>query len=154
MSFHNNFEKWQWLSAPQNCPVCKQEPMPEGMEDIVELPNSWLSSEPFECLKGACHLIAKRHVIELFEFDDTELHSLMKEVQLCARALKKVTNAIKINYEIHGNTIPHFHVHLYPRYRDDPFPGRAIDYNQKKQWFSTEEYRQFVKNMRAEILSG
>lgn len=154
MSFHDNYQKWQLMVDPRNCPVCKQEPMPEGMEDIVELANSWLSSERFECLPGACHLIAKKHVVELFEFTDTELLSLMKEVQLCAKALKEVTGAVKINYEIHGNTVPHFHIHLYPRYRDDPFPGQAIDYNQKKQWYTEEEYREYVSNLRAEIIKS
>jgi len=142
------------MTDPSNCPVCQQKPMPDGMEDIAELPHSWLSSEPLECLKGACHLITKKHVIELFEFDDVELLALMKEVQLCAKALHKVTNAVKINYEIHGNTVPHFHVHLYPRYQDDPFPGQAIDYSQKKYWYTTVEYREFVCAMRVEIMKG
>jgi len=142
------------MTDSSNCPVCQQKPMPEGMEDIAELPNSWLSSEPLECLKGACHLVAKKHVIELFEFNDVELLALMKEVQLCAKTLQKLTNAVKINYEIHGNTVPHFHVHLYPRYQDDPFPGQGIDYNQKKYWYTTVEYHEFVCAMRAEIMKG
>ncbi len=121
--------------------------MPEGMVDIVELPNSWLSAEPVECLKGACHLMAKQHVIELYELHNDELLAFMKEVQLCARALKTVTNAVKINYEIHGNSVPHLHVHLYPRYRDDPFPGKAIDYSQRKRLYSDEEFKAFVGEM-------
>jgi diadenosine tetraphosphate (Ap4A) HIT family hydrolase len=32
-----------------------------------------------------------------------------------------------MNYEIHGNSIPHLHLHLYPRFRGDPYEGRAID---------------------------
>jgi len=38
----------------------------------------------------------------------------MKDVQTSARALKHVTRAVKINYEIHGNTVPHLHMHLFP----------------------------------------
>jgi diadenosine tetraphosphate (Ap4A) HIT family hydrolase len=33
-----------------------------------------------------------------------------------AKALKEVTCAAKINYEIHGNTVPHLNIHLFPRY--------------------------------------
>ena len=151
MSFHTNFEKWQRMTEPANCPVCNAAPMPEGMEDIAELPHSWLSAEPIDCLKGACHLIAKRHAVELFDFEEAELLAVMKEVQLCARALKKVTGAVKINYEIHGNTVPHFHVHLYPRYLDDPFPGQAIDYHQKRRWYTDAEYADFISKMRVEL---
>ena len=151
MSFHSNFEQWLAMTERQNCPVCQQLPMPEGMVDIVELPNSWLSAEPIEVLKGACHLVAKQHVVELYELHDDELLALMKEVQLCARTLKTVTNAVKINYEIHGNTLPHLHVHLYPRYRDDPFPGKAIDYSQKKRLYSDEEFKAFVGEMQKAI---
>lgn len=32
-----------------------------------------------------------------------------------------------MNYEIHGNTIPHLHMHLFPRFDGDPFEGRPID---------------------------
>ena len=125
--------------------------MPDGMVDIVELPNSWLSAEPVDCLKGACHLVAKKHVLELYELNDAELLAYMKEAQLCARALKTVTNAVKINYEIHGNTVPHLHMHLYPRYKDDPFPGQAIDYSQKKRQYSDKEFDTFVEDMRKAI---
>ena len=127
--------------------------MPEGMLDILELNNSWLSAEPVDCLKGACHLTAKKHVVELYELTDDELLPLMKEVQRCARALQQVTQAVKINYEIHGNTLPHLHIHLYPRYKDDPFPGRAIDYHQKRGWYGEGEFEVFVERMRREITS-
>ena len=31
------------------------------------------------------------------------------------------------NVEIHGNTIPHLHTHIFPRYPGDPFEGKPID---------------------------
>ncbi len=152
MSFHTNYEQWLRWSDPRYCPCCNQEPMPEGMVDIVELPHSWLDAEPVDCLRGACHLVAKKHVVELYELDDQELLDLMKELCLCAKALKKVTQAVKINYEIHGNSAPHLHIHLYPRYMDDPFPGQAIDYAQKKNQYEEEGgFEAFVKAMQKEI---
>ncbi len=151
MSFHDNYAKWERLAKPEYCPVCHQEPMPSEMVDIVELPNSWLSAEPVDCLKGACHLIAKKHVLEIYEFNDAELLDWMKEVQICAKALHKVTGAVKINYEIHGNSVPHLHLHLYPRYLDDPFPGQPIDYRQKQRWYSNDEFVEFVEKMQFTI---
>jgi diadenosine tetraphosphate (Ap4A) HIT family hydrolase len=46
---------------------------------------------------------------------------------LVARALNDELRPAKLNYEIHGNTIPHLHLHLYPRTEEDPFVGRPID---------------------------
>jgi hypothetical protein len=31
------------------------------------------------------------------------------------------------SYEIHGNSIPHLHLHLYPRHAGAPFVGGPID---------------------------
>ena len=46
---------------------------------------------------------------------------------LAARALSDLFRPSKMNYEIHGNTIPHLHMHLYPRFAGDPYEGRPIN---------------------------
>jgi diadenosine tetraphosphate (Ap4A) HIT family hydrolase len=30
---------------------------------------------------------------------------------------------VKLNYDLLGNSLPHLHTHLVPRYADDPRPG-------------------------------
>ena len=37
------------------------------------------------------------------------------------------SGATKMNYEVHGNTIPHLHMHFFPRYAGDPFETRLAD---------------------------
>ena len=44
-----------------------------------------------------------------------------------ARALSAELRPTKMNYEIHGNTVRHLYLHLFPRMDDDPFVGRPID---------------------------
>jgi diadenosine tetraphosphate (Ap4A) HIT family hydrolase len=51
----------------------------------------------------------------------------MKDLQRVADAVQTITGAVTLNYEIHSNTIPHLHVHLFPRYRGDPFEDGPID---------------------------
>jgi len=46
---------------------------------------------------------------------------------MAAQALDALFRPAKMNYEIHGNTIPHLHIHLFPRFAGDPFVGRPID---------------------------
>ncbi len=152
MSFHTNYDEWLRMTLPEHCPICRAAPMPEGMEDLYELSNTWLNSEPKECLRGACHVTSKHHAVELFDLSDSELLGVTREVAVYARALRTVTGAVKINYEIHGNTLPHLHVHLYPRYLDDPFAGRPIDYNARRtDLYGDGEYQAFVAAMRGEI---
>jgi diadenosine tetraphosphate (Ap4A) HIT family hydrolase len=38
-----------------------------------------------------------------------------------ARALASLYEPVKMNYEIHGNVLPHLHLHLLPRYEGDPY---------------------------------
>jgi diadenosine tetraphosphate (Ap4A) HIT family hydrolase len=44
-----------------------------------------------------------------------------------AKTLASVFQPIKMNYEIHGNTVPHLHLHLFPRFLGDPYEGGPID---------------------------
>lgn len=42
---------------------------------------------------------------------------------LVARGVADVLSPTKMNYEIHGNTIPHLHMHLSPRTAGDVYVG-------------------------------
>jgi diadenosine tetraphosphate (Ap4A) HIT family hydrolase len=60
-----------------------------------------------------------RHVNEPTELDDAEAAGYWAEVLAVARVLK-------MNYETLGNSLPHLHTHLVPRYTDDPRPGQPF----------------------------
>ena len=51
----------------------------------------------------------------------------MRDLQRVSKIVQEITGAVKLNYEIHGNTIPHLHVHLFPRYKGDPFEDGPIN---------------------------
>ncbi len=73
MSFHTDLERWKDWKKEENCPVCSDQDMPDDMVDVYEYENTWLNAEPKECLKGACHVTAKFHAVELFELTDDQL---------------------------------------------------------------------------------
>ncbi|MFW9829555.1 MAG: HIT family protein [Candidatus Thorarchaeota archaeon] len=152
MSFHSDYEKWLYYSIEKNCPVCNNLPAPKDDVDIIEFPTSWLCAQPRVCLKGTCYLLLKPHAVELYDLEEKVLISFMKEAQISAKALKQVTDAIKINYEIHGNTCPHMHIHFFPRYLDDPFPNKPINYHKiNPPVYQKNEFNQFVREMRKRI---
>jgi diadenosine tetraphosphate (Ap4A) HIT family hydrolase len=153
MSFHHNLLQWQALCLPENCGVCQNLPPTEpDYTTIREFETSWLEAQPRVCMKGTCVLVAKPHAVELYDLTEAQLLSFMKEAQHSARVLKQVTGAVKINYEIHGNTVPHLHMHLFPRTLDDPFPGGSIGYGQvDPPVYAPGEFPAFVRSMREAV---
>ena len=77
-------------------------------------------------LPGYACVVARRHVEEPFQLPDDEMVAFWRESMAVARALSSLLEPVKMNYEIHGNSIPHLHLHLYPRFPGDPFEGRPI----------------------------
>jgi len=67
-----------------------------------------------------------RHVSEPTELDDAEAAGYWAEVLAVARALITVYEPLKMNYETLGNSLPHLHTHLVPRYLADPRPGQPF----------------------------
>lgn len=67
-----------------------------------------------------------RHVVEPFELTDAEATAYWRDVLTVARALNTFYQPLKMNYETLGNTVPHLHTHLLPRYVKDPAPGRPF----------------------------
>ena len=61
------------------------------------------------------------HVNEPTELDDAEAAGYWAEVLAVARALIAVYKPLKMNYETLGNSLPHLHTHLVPRY-----PGTRV----------------------------
>ncbi len=64
-----------------------------------------------------------RHVAEPTELDEQEAAQYWKELLQVGRALEEALEPVKLNYDLLGNSLPHLHTHVIPRYADDPKPG-------------------------------
>ncbi|MDQ3981261.1 MAG: HIT family protein [Actinomycetota bacterium] len=64
-----------------------------------------------------------RHVAEPTELTDEEAAAFWREVLVVGRALESAFEPVKLNYDLLGNSLPHMHFHVVPRYADDPRPG-------------------------------
>lgn len=71
-------------------------------------------------------VVLKRHVTELYDLDRDERAALMDAVSEVARAVAAVYAAVKMNYALLGNQLPHIHWHLIPRAADDPVPRDPV----------------------------
>ena len=108
------------MSAPA-CPACSGQWSSSGRQ-IAEFATSvaYLGEDQF--FPGWCVLVLKRHATELWQLAQDERGALMDEVTRVAQALAAVFDAVKMNYELLGNQVPHIHWHLIPRRADDPAP--------------------------------
>ncbi len=120
----SDLESWRALCDGTACPICA-EGRPRDV--IAELSSSWVTAPAVALLPGYVAVVAKHHVVEPFEMHPAERSAFWEDLFTAARTLTDLYTPIKMNYEIHGNTIPHFHAHLFPRQPDDPFVGGPID---------------------------
>ena len=104
-------------------------------------------------LWGSCMIVSKKHVIVLTDLSPEDLANFIADMRKTILALKEVTRAVRINMEQHGNTIPHLHIYLYPRYIDDLNAGQPIDYNKAEAstYESKMEYDYFIHQMRKKL---
>ena len=77
-------------------------------------------------LPGYACVVSKRHVVEPYELPAEERAAFWEEALVVARALASLYEPVKMNYEIHGNVVPHLHLHLFPRYDGDPYGTGAL----------------------------
>jgi diadenosine tetraphosphate (Ap4A) HIT family hydrolase len=81
---------------------------------------------PDQAFEGYAFLTLKWHEEELYKLSDKDRKQFLEDMSLIANALSKAFKPDKMNYELLGNSMPHLHWHLIPRYTSDPMWGRPI----------------------------
>ena len=69
-----------------------------------------------------------RHVADPTELSEDEASTYFGEVLRVARAIEQHYRPIKMNLEMLGNSLPHLHTHVVPRYLDDGEPGHPAHF--------------------------
>lgn len=72
---------------------------------------------------GWCLVIAKKHVVDLFELDNTDRANLEADVCKVSMAIRELFSPDIMNYAAFGNVIPHLHWNVMPRYKNDGLWG-------------------------------
>ena len=151
-SFHYRYPKFIKESKQETCP-CMTEPEHEDKSgDILMDDRYWVHCEyPGQGrLFGKLCVIPLKHYFHFEDMADEDVSAFMQEVKRVGKALRKITGAVKINYEMHANSGAHMHIHLFPRYLDDDFPSAPIDYriSEPAPYENYEEYLWFIDRMR------
>ncbi len=106
---------------------------------IAELVHTWITTDPEVAVFGYVCVISKIHAVEPFELPPAEQAAFWRECMLVAERLHRLVRPIKMNYEIHGNTLPHLNMHLFPRVPNDAFAGRPINMSEAHHRYTDAE---------------
>ena len=120
----NDPDRWPDLCSGAACPICRRE---APLDVVAKLEASWVTMPEAAPVRGYVCLVLQTHAVDLHDLPETVASAFMRDAQNVSRALATITKAVKMNYEIHGNSLPHLHMHFFPRYRGDPFEGQPID---------------------------
>jgi diadenosine tetraphosphate (Ap4A) HIT family hydrolase len=119
----NDPAAWSSLRDGSSCPICVRG-LP--LDVVAEASATWITAAREAPLPGYACVVSKRHVVEPFELPAAERVAFWEEAMAAARVVADLYRPVKMNYEVHGNVIPHLHLHLYPRTSDDPYDTGAL----------------------------
>lgn len=89
-------------------------------KSIARISSGWVVLGDVQFLRGYSLVLPDPVVPDLNQMAENARVNLMREVTLLGDVLLEVTQARRINYEILGNLEPALHVHLFPRFDDEP----------------------------------
>lgn len=82
---------------------------------------------------GHLLIIPKVHIVWMQEADDKIISDIYKLAKKMVLVLKKSLKCDYVQLSVVGNEVPHFHIHLIPRYKKDNFPNLpTIKYKDKE----------------------
>lgn len=97
---------------------------------ICRVPSGWVVLGDVQFLRGYCLLLPDPVVPDLNALPMEQRIGFLQDMTILGDALLQVTGAIRINYEILGNSEAALHAHLFPRYVTEPEEKRL-----KPVWF-------------------
>jgi len=122
-----------------NCPFCNLD-----AERIIYLDDYCIYfRDVFPISPGHTLIVPRRHIASLFDVNETERNALFSALDIAKREIDQEFQPDNYNIGINdgpaaGQTVPHLHIHLIPRYKgdcDDPRGGvRWIIPDKAKYW--------------------
>jgi diadenosine tetraphosphate (Ap4A) HIT family hydrolase len=87
---------------------------------IARMPSGWAVLGEQQFLRGYALLLPDPVVGTFNELAPAGRAQAMADAAALGDALLEVTGALRINYAIYGNLEPALHIHVVPRYADEP----------------------------------
>lgn len=144
-------ESFYALKRGDGCPMCAQ-----GRPDETEYGARIFAGEVTDAYlqrrkvqRGYTVVVWRgRHVAEPTELSRDEAAQYWLEVLEVGRRLEGHLQPVKLNYETLGNSLPHLHTHVMPRYALDPRPEWPFPYPEEAPPLDEGEFRADVEALR------
>lgn len=124
---------WAERMAGQGCLMCDTLGCGDNDFGILLLTGHYaeVHQKRWTQVAGYCAVIWRHgHIAEPTDLSPTDAGGYWNEVLAVGRAVGTLLNPIKLNYLTLGNTLPHLHTHVVPRYQHDPAPAAPLAWNQ------------------------
>ena len=140
------------LKRGEGCELCEQgrpDETPHGARFFAgEVADAYLQKEDVQ--RGYSVVVWRgRHVAEPTELSREEAAQYWHELLEAGRRLERHLEPVKLNYELLGNSLPHLHTHVVPRYADDPKPGWPFPFPEEAGSVNEEQFRHDLEALRA-----
>lgn len=133
----------------QNCAYCVEGELLDAFGiKICELESSKVYLFKEQSHLGRVIVAHKKHVSELVELSQEELHLYFDEVAKVANVLHKLFQPEKVNYGAYGDTGHHLHFHLVPKYKDGYEWGGVFAMNPGEKYLTEQEYAELVEKIK------
>jgi diadenosine tetraphosphate (Ap4A) HIT family hydrolase len=93
---------------------------------ICRMPSGWAVMGDVQFLPGYCLLLPDPVVPSLNDLDAEARAVYLLDMARLGDVVLAVTGALRMNYEILGNSEPELHCHLFPRYASEPDDKRKM----------------------------
>ena len=119
---------WEELVAGESCPLCLPRPHHNEFAYFVrKLSVSSLYLAREQSYMGTCSLVYdRRHVVRIDQLTADEWSELAQDIRKAEVGIFRALKPDHVNVESLGNTVPHLHWHIIPRYRHDGRWGNPI----------------------------
>ena len=124
---------------------------------ISRMASGWAVMGDVQFLPGYCLLLPDPVVASLNDLDTEARTAYLLDMVRLGDAVLQATGALRVNYEILGNSEPELHCHLFPRYASEPddkrtMPAWFYDWKNAVQ-YAEREHGQLRKAI-AQLLQG
>lgn len=93
---------------------------------ICRMPSGWAVMGDVQFLPGYCLLLPDPVVASLNDLDAEARATYLLDMARLGDAVLQATDAVRMNYEILGNSEPELHCHIFPRYASEPDDKRRM----------------------------